>query len=104
MNNNKIGIGIIGSQFISTIHVEAFKSVPDAEVVAVMSPTENHASEFAKKYGIPRYFTDLEQLLAVDEVEMVVIGAPNNVHCGITLAAAKAGKHVVVEKPFCMNL
>ena len=47
MNNNKIGIGIIGSQFISTIHVEAFKSVPDAEVVAVMSPTENHASEFA---------------------------------------------------------
>ena len=104
MNNNKIGIGIIGSQFISTIHVEAFKSVPDAEVVAVMSPTENHASEFAKKYGIPRYFTDLEQLLAVDEVEMVVIGAPNNVHCEITVAAAKAGKHVVVEKPFCMNL
>ena len=104
MNNNKIGIGIIGSQFISTIHVEAFKSVPDAEVVAVMSPTENHASEFAKKYGIPRYFTDLEQLLAADEVEMVVIGAPNNVHCEITVAAAKAGKHVVVEKPFCMNL
>lgn len=104
MNNDKVGIGIIGSQFISTIHVEAFKSVPDAEVVAVMSPTENHASEFAKKYGIPRYFTDLEQLLAVDEVEMVVIGAPNNVHCEITVAAAKAGKHVVVEKPFCMNL
>ena len=104
MNNDKVGIGIIGSQFISTIHVEAFKSVPDAEVVAVMSPTENHASEFAKKYGIPRYFTDLEQLLAIDEVEMVVIGAPNNVHCEITLATAKAGKHVVVEKPFCMNL
>lgn len=104
MNNDKVGIGIIGSKFISTIHLEALKSVHDAEVVAVMSPTENHASEFAKKYDIPRYFTDLEQLLVVDEVEMVIIGAPNNVHCEITLAAAKAGKHVVVEKPFCLNL
>ncbi len=104
MNNTKTGIGIIGSQFISTIHAEALKSVHDAEVVAVMSPTENHASAFAKKYGIPRYFTNLEQLLATDEVDMVIIGAPNHVHCEITLAAAKAGKHVVVEKPFCMNL
>ena len=104
MINGKVGIGIVGSRFISTIHLEALKSVHDAEVVAVMSPTEKHVSEFAKLYGIPRHFSDLEQFLAVSEIDMVVIGAPNNVHCEITIAAARAGKHIVVEKPFCMNL
>jgi predicted dehydrogenase len=40
----------------------------------------------------------------VDAIDMVIVGAPNNRHCGITLAAAAAGKHVVMEKPLCMNL
>ena len=40
----------------------------------------------------------------MDDIDMVVIGAPNFLHCDITLQAAKAGKHVVVEKPLCMNL
>jgi len=43
-------------------------------------------------------------MLAMDEIDMVVVGAPNFAHCEITLKAAKAGKHVVVEKPLCLNL
>ena len=101
---DRIGIGLIGSQFISSIHAEALKSVPDAEVLAVMSPTEGHARAFAAKHGIPHHCTELDQLLAMDAIDMVVVGAPNNRHCGITLAAAAAGKHVVMEKPLCMNL
>ena len=102
--DKKVGIGLIGSQFISTIHAEAIKTVSEAEILAVMSPTGTHAKEFAKKYNIPNHFTDLDSMLAMEEIDMVVIGAPNNVHCDITLKAAKAGKHIVVEKPFCMNL
>ena len=100
----KIGIGIVGSQFISSIHAEALKSVKDAEIIAVMSPTKGNAKEFATQHGIPNYFTNLDDLLALSEIDMIVIGAPNNVHCDITLKAAKVGKHVVVEKPLCMNL
>ncbi len=102
--NDKISVGLIGSQFISTIHAEALRSVPDAEVVAVMSPTPGHAEDFARKYDIPHYFTALDQLLAMDEIHMVAIGVPNHLHCDVTLAAATAGKHVVIEKPLCMNL
>ncbi len=102
--NGKIGVGIIGSQFISTIHAEALRSVGDAEVVAVMSPTPGHARDFAKKYDIPHHFTALDELLAMAAIEMVVVGVPNFLHCHITLAAAEAGKHVVMEKPLCMNL
>ncbi len=101
---NRIGVGLIGSQFISTIHAEALRSVPDAEILAVMSPTAGHARNFAEKHDIPHHFTALDRLLAMDDITMVVIGIPNFLHCDITLAAAEAGKHVVIEKPLCMNL
>ncbi len=102
--NKKVGVGLVGSQFVSTIHAEALKMVPDAEIVAVTSPTEAHVREFAKHHAIPHYFTDVHKMLALNEIDMIVIGAPNIFHCEITVAAAKAGKHVVVEKPLCMNL
>ncbi len=100
----KVCIGLIGSQFVSSIHAEALKSVPDAQVVAAMSPTKEHVEDFAKNHGIPNHFTRLEEMLSMDEIDMVVIGAPNHVHCEITEKAAAAGKHVVVEKPLCLNL
>ena len=100
----KVGVGLIGSQFISTIHAEALRSVAGAEVLAVTSPTGGHARDFAAKYDIPHHFTTLDPMLAMDDIDMVVIGAPNYLHCDITLKAAQAGKHVVVEKPLCMNL
>jgi len=99
-----VGVGLVGSQFITTIHAEALRSVPQAKVLAVMSPTTGHARDFAAKHGITHHFTDLDAMLAMDEIDMVVVGAPNFTHCEITLKAAQAGKHVVVEKPLCLNL
>ena len=102
--SKKVGVGLIGSQFISTIHAEAFKSVSEGELLAVMSPTAGHAKAFAEKHHIPNHFTELDKMLAMKEIDMVVIGAPNYLHCEITQKAANAGKHIVVEKPLCMNL
>jgi predicted dehydrogenase len=65
MRNGKVGVGIIGSQFIAEIHAESFRHVPDAEVVAVASPTRAHVEAFAGRHGIPRWFTDYcERLLS----------------------------------------
>ncbi|NND16660.1 MAG: Gfo/Idh/MocA family oxidoreductase [Eudoraea sp.] len=100
----KVGIGLVGSQFISSIHAEALRSVADAEIIGVMSPTADHAKTFAEKHNIPNYYTDLDDLLAMQSIDLIVIGAPNLTHCDIALKAAAAGKHVVVEKPLCMNL
>jgi len=99
-----VGVGLVGSQFITTIHAEALRSVPQAKVLAVTSPTTGHARDFAAKHGIAQHFTDLDAMLAMDEIDMIVVGAPNFIHCEITLKAAQAGKHVVVEKPLCLNL
>ncbi|MDH7568382.1 MAG: Gfo/Idh/MocA family oxidoreductase [Armatimonadota bacterium] len=100
----KVGVGLIGSQFVSNIHAEAFQRVPNATLVAVASPTEAHVRDFAARHHIPRWFTDYREMLALPEVQMVVIGAPNYLHCQMTVDAARAGKHVVCEKPLCMNL
>ncbi len=99
-----VGIGLIGSQFVSSIHAAALKSVPGAELMAAASPTEAHITRFAAGHGIPHAFTDYRKLLEMDEISMVVLGIPNDLHCEVTLAAAAAGKHVVCEKPLCLNL
>ena len=102
--DRKVGVGIIGSQFISTIHAEGLRACAAAEMVGVASAHAERARAFAERFSIPRHFDDYRRLLALTEVDMVVIGAPNDLHCEMTLAAAAAGKHVVVEKPLCLNL
>jgi myo-inositol 2-dehydrogenase/D-chiro-inositol 1-dehydrogenase len=100
----QVGVGLIGSQFVSGIHAEALRACPPAEIRAVASPTAGHAKAFAERFAIPRHFTDYADMLARPDIDMVVVGAPNDVHCRITLDAAAAGKHVVMEKPLCLNL
>jgi predicted dehydrogenase len=99
-----IGIGIIGSQFIAELHAEAFKRVTGAHIAAVASPTESHARTFAQKHHIPRWFTDYHELLQQDDVQIVSLCLPNDLHCQGTLDAARAGKHVICEKPLCRSL
>jgi len=101
----KVKVGIIGSGFEADIHAAAFRIMPEeAEVVAVASPTPGHAEHLAKKFGIPRVFTDYRKMIAERDIEMVTITAPNSLHCQMTEEIAKAGKHVVCEKPLCMTI
>jgi len=104
-NKGRVKVGIIGSQFQADIHADSFRLMPDeAEVVAVASPTPGNAEKLAKKYNIPRFFTDYKQMLTEDDIEMVTITAPNYLHAQMTVDVAQAGKHVVCEKPLCMTL
>jgi len=100
----KLKVGLIGSQFISHIHALSLKRCPDADLFAVASVTPGNAEKFAGRNGIPHHFTDYKKLLAMPELDMIVVGVPNDVHCQVTLDAAAAGKHVVMEKPLCLNL
>ena len=104
-NKGPVKVGIIGSQFEADIHAFSLGAVPEAaELVAVASPTPGHAAGLAKKYNIPRVFTDHKKMLAEKDIEMVTITAPNYLHAQMTIDIANAGKHVVCEKPLCMTL
>ena len=97
-------VGLVGSQFISTIHAESLAALADAELVAVASPTPGNAERFAARHAVPHSFTDYQKMLEMDELDLVVVGAPNDLHCDDHARCAAAGKHVVVEKPLCLNL
>ncbi len=104
-SKGKVKVGIIGSRFQGDIHAASFQIMPEeAEVVAVASPTPGSAAKLAKRYGIPRVFTDYREMLKEDDIEMVTITAPNRLHAQMTIDIANAGKHVVCEKPLCMTL
>lgn len=101
---NPIRVGLIGSQFIASIHLEALRSVPYTEVVAVCSAAEKNVRAFAERHRIPRWFTDYRKMYELPELDIVVLGLPNDLHCDAAVAAAAAGKHVICEKPLCLNL
>jgi predicted dehydrogenase len=105
MPNGKVKVGIIGSQFEADIHAASLQAVADeAEIAGVASPTPGHAEEFAKRYAIPRAYLDYREMLADPSIEMVTIAAPNRLHAQMTADIARAGKHVVCEKPLAMTL
>jgi myo-inositol 2-dehydrogenase / D-chiro-inositol 1-dehydrogenase len=101
---DQVGVGIIGSQFVSRIHAESLARVPAARIVAVASPTLDHVQAFARDFSVPAAYTDYRDVLADKNVDVVLIGVPNDLHAKLVIDAAAAHKHVIIEKPFCMNL
>ena len=102
---NKTKVALLGAGFISDIHIESsHRFVPDAEVVAVYTRKPERARAFAKKHKIPQTFTDLDDAITRSGCDVVDICLPNFLHHRAVLAAARAGKHVIIEKPLAMNL
>jgi myo-inositol 2-dehydrogenase/D-chiro-inositol 1-dehydrogenase len=101
----EVGIALLGSGFIAEIHADCYRRfVRDAKVEAVVGRNEQKTKAFAERFGIPRWFTDYRQALALKEVQLADVCMPNSLHAQLTIDAAAAGKHVLCEKPLCMNL
>jgi myo-inositol 2-dehydrogenase / D-chiro-inositol 1-dehydrogenase len=98
-------VALLGTGFVADIHMESYhRFIPEAEVTAVYGRNEERARTFAQKHHIPRSFTNVDRLLAEADCDIVDICIPNVLHAPTAIAAAKAGKHVIVEKPLCMTL
>ena len=95
-----------GAGWVSTQHIQAFSNNPHTEIVAIssrrLSSCEKRADEAGLK-GIGLY-TDLEEALRHDGVDIVAVCTPQYLHCDNTLAAAAAGKHIVIEKPMANSV
>lgn len=101
--SEKVKIGIIGTGSISNLHMAAYRKLPDAEVVACCDLNEERAKKYAEKYGIPHVFTDYRELLKMKEIDAVSVTTWNNGHAPISIAALRAGKNVLCEKPMALN-
>lgn len=100
-----VKVGLIGAGFVTDLHAFSLqKYVPNAEIVAVASPTPGKAARFAQERGIPHAFENYRDLLALKEIDVITVALPNDLHAQVTLDAAQAGKHVICEKPLCKTL
>lgn len=101
---NKIGICVIGSGRAGMIHAENFvKNVPNASLVALVDPVEETAKKACASVGISTYYLDYKQALEDKNVDAIVIVTPTKFHVDIAIDAAKAGKHILCEKPMAMT-
>src|SRR3990172_5610807 len=99
----KMGFGIVGCGNISAIHAEAIQSISSAELRAVHSLSLPRAQELAVKYRADLEM-DFGRFLARKDIQVVNICTPSGTHALLGTLAAKAGKHVIVEKPIDITL
>jgi predicted dehydrogenase len=99
-----LGLGFIGSGRIAQAHLSAAANLSGrVRVVAIAGRRRDPADAAARKYGIPAVVGDYRELLVNPDVDAVVITTPNDSHAAIACDAAKAGKHILVEKPMALD-
>jgi predicted dehydrogenase len=95
----KFKVGVIGTGSIAQLHLDAYASNHEVELTAVSDINLDRARSVADKYGASRAYGDPHELLADPDVDGVSICTWNNSHASWAIAAVRAGKHVLVEKP-----
>lgn len=104
MKKDFLGICLIGAGRAGMIHAVNFRSrVPNAKIVAVADPFREAAESACRELGIEQYYLSYKEALEDKNVDAVVVVAPTVYHREIVVAAAKAGKHVLCEKPMAMD-
>lgn len=97
----EIRLGTIGSGPIVHSILDAVKVTEGITCCAVYSRTQEKGQELAKEYGVSKVYTDLDMMLADEEVNFVYVASPNLLHYEQTKRSLLAGKNVICEKPFC---
>src|SRR5438128_3932531 len=100
-----LGFAIVGCGMIARFHARALADVPGTKIMALVSRTPANAQKLNETLGLScEIYTDLKPLLARPDVHVVIVTTPSGAHLEPAVAAAEAGKHVVVEKPLEITL
>jgi UDP-N-acetyl-2-amino-2-deoxyglucuronate dehydrogenase len=97
-----VRVGVIGTGW-GEMHIDAFKRVKGAELVAVCDLSKSRSAEVAKNAKIPNYFTETGEMLANTAIDLVSVASPPDTHKELVLQALAAGKHVLCETPLGLN-
>ena len=95
----KVRIALVGTGAFGIKHLDGLKNITNAEVTFVVGSSQAKAQVVAEQYGIPNAVGSLDEALASDQVDAVILCTPTQMHASQTLACLKAGKHVQVEIP-----
>ncbi|MBP8128525.1 MAG: Gfo/Idh/MocA family oxidoreductase [Candidatus Hydrogenedentes bacterium] len=102
---NKLGVGMVGAGWVAGEYLRAFSANPHTEIRAVCARNKDRANALTGQKGVScEILTDYERLLAMDGIDIVVIATPPDCHCAQAVAAAQAGKHMVLEKAMAVGI
>ncbi|MCX7044058.1 MAG: Gfo/Idh/MocA family oxidoreductase [Candidatus Sumerlaeota bacterium] len=99
----ELKVGVIGCGAISSDHALSINKHPQAKTVAVCDIHEGRAKALQAKCGATKIYRAIKDILADPELDAVGIALPNYLHASTAIAALQAGKHVLLDKPFCLN-
>ncbi len=99
----KIKIGVIGVGNISNSHIKSYLKDERVELYAFCDINPVHLKEMGEKYGITRLYENIDEFLALPELDAVSVCTWNNAHAECAIKAMRAGKHVLCEKPMAYN-
>ncbi len=103
--SQKLGIGIIGCGGVSSAHADAYQRLPEeCTLHAVCDPVQANANRLGDRLGVQTRYADYHDLLADERIDVVSVCVPHFLHAPITIDAAKAGKHVICEKPMALTV
>lgn len=94
-----MGLGVWGN-----FHCEVYSAHPKAELVAICDRDEERVRDFSKRYNVKETYTSSDEMIAKTDIDAVAVVTPDFAHREIAVAAAKAGKHIIVEKPLATSV
>ena len=96
-------VGVIGCG-AGGVHLEGYAANPRVKIVALSGLDGPRCQELVNRHGVPRLYGDYTELLTRPDIDAVSVAVPNHLHCPITVAALRSGKHVLVEKPLARTV
>ena len=98
-----MGMGLVGPGFIAPHHIDAVRRLGDVDVIGIAGSSPESAARKATELKVPRSFASYQELVEDPGIDVVHNTTPNYLHLPVTLAALKAGKHVISDKPLAMT-
>ncbi|HYE99127.1 MAG TPA: Gfo/Idh/MocA family oxidoreductase [Planctomycetota bacterium] len=97
-------VGVVGLGWVAGAHIETFKGVKGARVTAVCSRRPQDPQELERRFGVPlKAYRDFDAMVADPDIDAIDICTPHPMHPAQAIAAAKAGKHLIIEKPIALS-
>jgi predicted dehydrogenase len=98
----KLGVAVVGSGIYGEVHARTYSKHPEVELLRVWSRSAERAKKVADKFGC-KWSTRFDDVLKDDRIQLVSVATPDHAHTDYALAALKAGKHVLLEKPMAQT-
>ncbi len=104
MRNGKLGVCVVGSGALGTVHADCWQNLAEAEVVSVVDIDDERAELLATKCSLDSWFSDYRDSVLRDDVDVVSVCIPTCMHSEVAVFAAEHGKHVISEKPISLTI